>query len=57
MVKDAKPDYLPARLSLGLTYYAAGQRDLARSEIEQVLERDPQNKVARAYMRMLGDKR
>jgi tetratricopeptide (TPR) repeat protein len=57
MVKDAKPDYLPARLSLGLTYYASGQRDLARTEVEQVLERDPGNKVARAYARMLGDKR
>jgi tetratricopeptide (TPR) repeat protein len=56
-VKDAKPDFLPARLSLGLTYYASGQRDMARAEVREVLERDPGNKVAQAYMRMLGDKR
>ena len=50
-LKD-KPDYVPARLSLGLAYYAQGKADLAREEWEDILRRDGKNERARIYLNM-----
>ncbi len=52
---EERAGYVPARLGLFLTLYAAGQRDLARSEVKDVLARDPENRVAKAYLRMVGE--
>ncbi len=51
--KIAKPLYLPARFSLGITYLALGNRDLAKREWEAVLEADPSNTTAQMYLRMV----
>jgi tetratricopeptide (TPR) repeat protein len=52
-VKVQKAEYLPARISLGVTYFALDDRDLARKEWEAVLERDPDNKTAGMYLKMV----
>jgi tetratricopeptide (TPR) repeat protein len=46
------PEYLSARVDLGLTLAARGAADEARSTFRQVLESDPQNVVA---LRTLGE--
>jgi tetratricopeptide (TPR) repeat protein len=52
-VKVQKPDYLPARISLGVTYFALGNRELAKNEWQAALSRDPNNKTAGMYLRMV----
>jgi len=52
---EERVEYIPARLGLFLTLFAAGQRDAARAEIKEVLARDPENRVAKAYLRMVGE--
>jgi tetratricopeptide (TPR) repeat protein len=52
-VKATKPDYVPARLALGVTLYSLGRRDEAIAEWEAILERDPGDRRARAYLRMV----
>jgi tetratricopeptide (TPR) repeat protein len=52
-VKSKKPNYLPARISLGVTYFALTNREAAKSEWEAVLELDPKNKTAGMYLRMV----
>lgn len=47
------PNYLPAYLQLGLSYYAMGEYELARKQWERVLEKDPDNVVAKTYLNML----
>ncbi len=50
------PNYLPAYLQLGLSYYAMGEYELARKQWETVLLKDPGNTVAKTYMNMLQKK-
>ncbi|MDH5671380.1 MAG: tetratricopeptide repeat protein [Myxococcales bacterium] len=48
-----RPDYHSARNSLGILLLVSGQREQAISTWEQALERDPENRGARAYLRMV----
>ncbi len=52
-VKSQKPNYLPARISLGVTYFALANREAAKNEWEAVMELDPENKTAEMYLRMV----
>ncbi len=52
-VKVQRPSYLPARISLGVTYFALDDRELAKNEWNAVLELDPENKTAGMYLRMV----
>ena len=52
--KISKPQYLPARFSLGVTYLALGNRELAKREWTAVLEADPENVVAEMYLKMVN---
>jgi tetratricopeptide (TPR) repeat protein len=52
-VKVARPTYLPARISLGVTYFAMGDRELARNEWKSVIEVDSENRTAGMYLRMV----
>lgn len=51
--KISKPQYLPARFSLGITYLALGNRELAKREWSAVLEADPTNTTAVMYLKMV----
>lgn len=48
------PNYLPAYVQLGLSYYSMGEYELARKQWENVLKKDPNNTVARTYINMLN---
>jgi len=52
-VKSTKPDYLPARLALGVTLYSLGRREEAIAEWEGILEQEPGDRRAQAYLRMV----
>ncbi len=52
-IKLARPDYLPARVSLGVTLFSLDRLDDAIDEWEQVLKHDPANKTAAVYLRMV----
>ncbi|MDJ0765697.1 MAG: tetratricopeptide repeat protein [Myxococcota bacterium] len=53
-VKIERPTYLPARISLGVTYFALNDRELARKEWEAALEIDPEDKAAQMYLKMVN---
>ncbi len=46
------PDYVEARVSLGLVYYRAGKYDSAAAEWEACLEQVPNHPKARAFLNM-----
>lgn len=48
------PNYLPAYIQLGLSYYSMGEYELARKQWENVLKKDPNNTVAKTYINMLN---
>jgi tetratricopeptide (TPR) repeat protein len=48
--RRSNPKYLPARVQLGLTLYALGRKDEAAAEWRAVLDEEPGNKSARAYL-------
>ena len=50
----ATPDYLEAKVQLGLTYYSLGRIEQARAEWNEVLEIDPSRDEARMYLRMVS---
>ena len=50
-----KPDYLPARINLGVTLFSLGRKDDAIKEWQDVITRDPGNKSARLYLKMVKD--
>lgn len=50
------PNYLPAYVQLGLSYYTMGEYELAKKQWENVLEKDPDNTIAKTYMNMLNKK-
>jgi len=52
-VKAARPEYMPARLALGVAYFSRGDRASAREEWMSVLDDDPDNLAARMYQRMV----
>ena len=52
-VKVTKPTYLPARFSLGITYLALGDRELAQKEWRAVLDAEPDNITAEMYLKMV----
>ena len=47
-----RPDYIPARIALGVVMLISGQRADALRIWEDALKRDPQNKAAEMYLRM-----
>ena len=53
--KQLKPDYLPAQVNLGVVYFSLDRKDEAVREWKQVLARDPKNKSALLYLRMVKD--
>jgi tetratricopeptide (TPR) repeat protein len=53
LVRAEQPRYAPGRIHLGLSYYAAGRRDVAAAEWRAVLETDATNSSARMYLAML----
>lgn len=61
-IKDLKnilteyPQFLQARLKLGVIMYNAGRTPEALEQWENVLIRDPQNPEARRYIRQLKSK-
>ena len=52
-VKRDRPKYVPARVSLGATYFARNDKAAARAEWNEVLAIDPENRTARMYLRMV----
>lgn len=48
------PDYLPARIHLGLAYYAKGKIPQAVREWTAVLKKDKNNSAAKMYLRISG---
>lgn len=53
-VKEEKPDYVPALMSLGMTYFLLGESMSAKNEWESVLSFDPDNKAADMYIKMVS---
>ena len=53
--KRQKPDYLPARVNLGVVLFSLGRKDDAVLEWQEVIARDPGNKSAALYLRMVRD--
>ena len=53
MVLEHKADYMPALISLGMTYYALGDKDSAEIYWERALGIQPDNKSAGMYLRMV----
>ena len=53
--KRLKPDFIPARIHLGVTLFSLGRKDAAIAEWEHVLKVDPTNKSAKLYMKMAND--
>ncbi len=49
-LKNENPGFLPARIALGVLYYANGNVIEAQSEWEKVLSKDPSNSEAGMYM-------
>ncbi|HTV25664.1 MAG TPA: tetratricopeptide repeat protein, partial [Polyangiaceae bacterium] len=50
--KDDNPDYLQARLMLGVLHLSTGDNEAAEREFAAVLDRDPGNTSARMYRRV-----
>jgi Tfp pilus assembly protein PilF len=51
--KQDNPEYLQARLMLGVLHLSAGDHEPAEREFSAVLERDPENTGARMYLRVV----
>ncbi|MEE8581331.1 MAG: tetratricopeptide repeat protein, partial [Myxococcota bacterium] len=52
-VLRADPEFLDARVQLGLTYYTLGRTEDALEEWRGVLENDPSREDAQMYLRLL----
>jgi tetratricopeptide (TPR) repeat protein len=50
---EAKPDYVPARLQLGVTLLSLGETNLAEEQWRKVIAVEPENSQAKMYLRML----
>jgi len=53
--KKLRPDFVPARIHLGVTMFSLGRKDAALAEWREVLRVDPSNKSAALYIRMVSD--
>ncbi len=53
-VRETNPNFLPARLHLGVTLYSASRKEEAVAEWRAVLELDPDNKSALMYLKMVA---
>lgn len=51
-LKNERPDYMPARVSLGILHYGQGNILEAQSEWEKVLIKDPKNEEAAMYLNL-----
>jgi len=51
-VKSTYPEYIPARLTLGMLYFNTHQIPEAVSEWESVIKREPKNKEAKLYLKV-----
>ena len=51
-VKNEMPDFLPARVSLGVLYYGNGNILEAQSEWEKVLSKEPHHSEAQMYLNL-----
>ncbi|MBI5286811.1 MAG: tetratricopeptide repeat protein, partial [Deltaproteobacteria bacterium] len=51
--KDINPNYTPARLALGVTYYKMGQMEKARGEWLKVLHQNPDDQRVQIYLNLL----
>ncbi len=49
-LREENPEYLPARLQLGVTLWSANELAQARAEWDFVLARDPDNAMAKFYI-------
>lgn len=54
-IRDDAPEYIPARLHLGISLWTAKRVAEARAEWEFVLQRDPENKSCQVYMHLSDD--
>ncbi len=53
----SRPNYVPARVQLGVTLLAMGQPDAAEEQWKYVIDLEPDNSRARMYLRMLATER
>jgi tetratricopeptide (TPR) repeat protein len=51
-LKSESPNYLPARMALGLLHYSQGNIIEAQSEWQMVLAKDPNYSEAQMYMQL-----
>ena len=56
-VKETHPNYVPARLNLGIIYFSMDRLQEAQAEWDEVLQIDPSHSIARTYLRMLERKK
>jgi tetratricopeptide (TPR) repeat protein len=54
--KGANPNYGPARVQLGLTYYMRGEKELAFREWDEALAANPGLKEARSFLNIFRDR-
>ncbi len=54
-IRESAPDYLQARIHLGVTLWRAGQIAEARAEWKHVLASDASNRSCRVYLKMTAD--
>ena len=51
-LKNEQPDYLDARIALGVVYFGLGNILEAQTEWEKVLSKDPKNSDAMTYLEL-----
>lgn len=54
--KKINPNYPQAAVNLGVTYYSLSRFDLAEAEWLEVLKKQPENKTAEMYLRLIKKK-
>ena len=52
-IKRSRPDYLLARINLGVVHYSMGRVEEAIREWKEVLAEDSENKKALMYLRLV----
>ena len=50
--RQANPRFVPGRLALGTLLLGSGEMEAARREFDSVLEVEPENRLARTYLRL-----
>ncbi|MEK7689197.1 MAG: tetratricopeptide repeat protein, partial [Deltaproteobacteria bacterium] len=54
---NINPEYIPARINLGITYYTMGHIEKAKAEWMKVLHKNPNDKKAQMYMNLTTEKK